>query len=279
MYATVRHLPLVLLSLLSVALAACESGGRRIPPAGPTGSAETSAGHPPDHLFQLGLMDAFLAGMLDDNYQVGGLHQHGDFGLGAFNNFDGEMLVLDGHVYQVKSDGRAYRAADTLRTPFAFVNFFRPDTTFQLRRRLPQARLYAYLDSVLRVSNKLLAIKLTGRFAYVKARSNPPIHQRPYPPVADVIGQQKTFEHRRVSGTFVGYRLPAYMQGINIPGYHFHFLTADHLAGGHVLAFEADSVEVAVDELRAFSVELPTHPDFRTLDLTKNRQQELHQVE
>ncbi len=99
----------------------------------------------PAHLFQTGLADAFLAGMLDGNYRVGDLHQHGDFGLGAFNNFDGELLLLDGKLYQVKAGGHAYAAADSLRTPFSVVNFFRPDTTFSLRRRLPQAQLFAYL--------------------------------------------------------------------------------------------------------------------------------------
>ncbi len=260
-------------------LTACGSG-QPGPTAGPpTTTTQQGTTQRPAHLFQTGLVDAFLAGMLDGNYRVGDLHQHGDFGLGAFNNFDGELLLLDGKLYQVKADGHAYAAADSLRTPFSVVNFFRPDTTFSLRRRLPQAQLFAYLDSAVRGTNKLLAIKLTGRFRYVKARSNPPVYQRPYPPVAALIGGQKIFEHRQVQGTFVGYRLPAYLQGINVPGYHFHFLTADHQAGGHVLDFTTDSVTVAVDELPSFSVELPTHPDFQRLNLAKNRQAELNKVE
>ncbi len=172
-------------------LTACGSG-QPGPAAGPPAAATAQQGTTRSaSLFQTGLVDAFLAGMLNGNYRVGGLHQHGDFGLGAFNNFDGELLLLDGKLYQVKADGHAYAATDSLRTPFSVVNFFRPDTTFSLRRRLPQTQLFAYLDSAVRGTNKLLAIKLTGRFRYVKARSNPPVYQRPYPPVAALIGGRK----------------------------------------------------------------------------------------
>jgi acetolactate decarboxylase len=33
----------------------------------------------------------------------------------------------------------------------------------------------------------------------------------------------------------VGFRLPSYLENVNVTGYHFHFLTTDRQAGGHVL--------------------------------------------
>jgi len=37
---------------------------------------------------------------------VGQIKGHGDFGLGTFNYLDGEMVILDGVVYQVRYGGR-----------------------------------------------------------------------------------------------------------------------------------------------------------------------------
>ena len=38
-----------------------------------------------------------------------------------------------------------------------------------------------------------------------------------------------------VDGTLIGFRFPAAMTSVNVPGWHFHFLSADRSRGGHVL--------------------------------------------
>ena len=59
---------------------------------------------------------------------VGVVREHGDFGLGTFEDLDGEMVVLDGHVFRVGSDGAVGEVRDDARTPFAVVDPLRgPD--------------------------------------------------------------------------------------------------------------------------------------------------------
>ncbi len=55
------------------------------------------------------------------------LLNYGDFGLGTFDNLDGEMVVLDGAIYQVRSDGTVTRIVDDTGTPFAVVVHFVAD--------------------------------------------------------------------------------------------------------------------------------------------------------
>jgi Alpha-acetolactate decarboxylase len=60
------------------------------------------------------------------------LLEHRDFGLGTFANLDGEMVVLDGHVYQVQGTGRVSEALPSARAPFAVVTKFAPDVDLEM---------------------------------------------------------------------------------------------------------------------------------------------------
>ena len=78
-----------------------------------------------DVLFQTSTIDALLEGVYDGDITFGELKEHGDFGLGTFNGLDGEMLELDGNVYQIKTDGVAYPVDESMSTPFSAVTFSR----------------------------------------------------------------------------------------------------------------------------------------------------------
>ena len=80
-------------------------------------------------LYQVSTIDALMQGVFDGIQPVGELKTHGDFGIGTFDALDGEMIVLDGVVYQAKADGHIYRASDSLTTPFATVTYFDRDRT------------------------------------------------------------------------------------------------------------------------------------------------------
>ncbi|MBV8375660.1 MAG: acetolactate decarboxylase, partial [Verrucomicrobia bacterium] len=64
-------------------------------------------------LFQVSTSGALVAGVYSGAVSVQSLLQHGDFGLGTFADLDGEMVVLDGHVYQVQGTGRVSEAPPT----------------------------------------------------------------------------------------------------------------------------------------------------------------------
>ena len=52
-------------------------------------------------VFQVSTTGALVAGIYDKEISVGSLLEHGNFGIGTFAQLDGEMVVLDGHVYQI----------------------------------------------------------------------------------------------------------------------------------------------------------------------------------
>ena len=48
---------------------------------------------------------ALVEGIYQGAVRVGTLREHGDLGLGTFENLDGEMVIVDGHFFQARSDG------------------------------------------------------------------------------------------------------------------------------------------------------------------------------
>lgn len=203
-----------------------------------------------------------MAGMYDSVMSYGELRRYGDFGLGTFAGLDGEMVALDGEFYQVRADGRAYPVPDEAGTPFAAVTFFSPDTVFRAGPAMDFPALSAYLDRLRGPAAPPLAIRVEGRFTAMRTRSVPR-QEKPYRPFAEVTATQPTFDLGAVEGTMIGFRFPAGMSALNAEGYHFHFITADRRAGGHVLSFALASGSVSLAELPEFLMRLPRESEFR----------------
>ena len=51
-------------------------------------------------------VNALVEGIYEEKVPLREIKRHGDFGLGTFDNLDGEMILLDGTAYQVNSAGR-----------------------------------------------------------------------------------------------------------------------------------------------------------------------------
>jgi acetolactate decarboxylase len=106
-----------------------------------------------------------------------------------------------------------------------------------------------------------------------------PAQERPYPPLKNVAASQPVFDFENVAGTIVGFRCPPYVAGVNVPGYHLHFLSQDGTKGGHILGFELVTGTAQVDELDRFVLQLPGTDDFANVDLARDRQRDLAGVE
>src|SRR5246127_5525872 len=85
-------------------------------------------GIPAHTLFQVSTSGALVAGVYDREVSVETILRHGDFGLGTFAHLDGEMVVLDGRVFQIQGSGRVAEAARDAGAPFAVVTWFKPET-------------------------------------------------------------------------------------------------------------------------------------------------------
>lgn len=231
-----------------------------------------------DTVYQVSTIDSLLAAQYGPQQSLAELRDHGDFGIGTFEHLDGEMLVLDGDVYQVASTGKVARMKDDVMTPFATVKFFQTDQMFEISEGVDLAGMGAWIDKLLPTANWFYAIRIDGEFEFVRTRSVPR-QEPPYVPLVEVVKTQPVWTFEKVSGTLVGFRCPDYSRGLNVPGYHWHFLTKDRDAGGHVQDLRIKSVRVRVDHAREWRVWLPEDEGFRMLDLGRNRAQELHKVE
>src|SRR5258707_15756549 len=104
-------------------------------------------------IFQSSTVDALMEGASSGDMTMGELKTHGDFGLGTFDGLDGEMIELDGKVFQVRADGRAHPVEDSARTPFATVSFFKADQSARLATRTSQAEMLAAVARMLPSEN------------------------------------------------------------------------------------------------------------------------------
>ena len=231
-----------------------------------------------DVLFQISTIGALLEGVYDGETTYGELKRHGDFGIGTFNGLDGEMIGLEGKFYQIKTDGIAYLVDDSIKTPFAVVTFFESDKSALLEKIENYDQLKKYLDKLLPTKNIFYAIKIEGTFKYIKTRSVPG-QSKPYPLLVEVVKTQSIFEFHNVKGTIAGFWCPSYVEGVNVPGYHLHFITEDKKAGGHLLECHLQNARLDIDYTSEFYMVLLKSDKFYKTDLTKKKQKELEKVE
>lgn len=231
-----------------------------------------------DTLFQLATIDALLAGLYDPVADCGLLKAHGDTGLGTFSGLDGEMVVDKGVVYKVGADGAVAAVSDAEGAPFAAVTWFEADSVAVLPTVAGLDGLKSALDAHLPGSNRFYAIRAEGAFDLVVTRSVPK-QAPPYPPLTEVVKAQSVFRREAVRGVLVGLYCPPFVAGLNVPGYHFHFLSADKDFGGHVLDMRARELAVGLDATDTLALVLPGGEAFQALTFGVEKDPELERVE
>lgn len=231
-----------------------------------------------DTLFLVSTIDALLQGVYDGSMTFDELATYGDFGIGCGDRLDGELIGIDGEWYLIRVDGRAYPVAGNEKTPFAATTFFDPDIVIAVDSPMNLTALQDRVQAELSSENLFHAIRVDGTFPHVVTRSVP-AQERPYPRLASVTANQTVFTLENVTGTAVGFWTPALAKGVNVPGYHLHFITSDRTAGGHVLDMALAEGTVQVDVTANFTMALPPGGDFLTVDLSGDLSGELEAVE
>lgn len=227
---------------------------------------------------QVSTLQALMQGAYEGQLPCRDLTRYGTLGIGTFDGLDGELILLDGQVYQATADGRVIRNPATT-TPFANVVRFRPEEVVgKIDGPLSLEGVLAMLEGRTGSKNLFYAVRIDGQFAEMKVRSVPR-QSRPYPPLAEAAKEQRVFDLQDVPGTLVGFRFPEYIRGVNMPGWHLHFISDDRRRGGHVLGLRGSQLEVRVQTIRRFEMVLPERGTFVTADLGKDMSQEIHEVE
>jgi acetolactate decarboxylase len=231
-----------------------------------------------DNVSQVSTINALMMGDYDGKITLEELSSLGDTGIGTFDKLDGEMVLLDGVFYQIRADGSVVKPDGSFTSPFACVSFFEEDFCLSLPHGASMADALKMIDAAAKNKNLFLTVKIQGTFQKVKARSVPP-QKKPYPPLAEVAKKQSVFEFKDIKGTIVGFRCPDFVKGINVPGYHLHFISADGKKGGHVLDFTLEEGDADADICDSFYMLLPQSQEFKDLDLSKDLSKDLEKVE
>jgi acetolactate decarboxylase len=230
-------------------------------------------------LYQVSTIDALMQGVFDGVQPVGEIRKHGNFGIGTFDALDGEMIVLNGVVYQAKADGHIYVATDNQTSPFATVTYFDRDHTATTDTPMNISVFSLTMAEKLPTGNMVYAVQMHGTFPSMKVRAIPAQH-KPYPTLANASANQSVYTYTGSTGTVIGFYTPVFFKGINVAGYHLHFISDDRKTGGHILDFTVpENTTVEYDITPGFAMALPTSGDFTGVDLSQDLSGDLAKIE
>jgi len=222
-------------------------------------------------------INALVEGFYVENTSIALIKEHGDFGLGTFDYLDGEMVMLDGIVYQIRSDGKTYNVKDDEGSPFACVTFFNPDTFDDIEENTEPRDLYKLLNRLIPSENMLYAIRIDGTFSYVKTRAVSKSEN--YRPLVEATKEQPVLHFYDIKGCLAGFYTPRFMESLSAPGYHLHFLTEDRQKGGHLIECELKKARIGIQHVPKLDVGLPITLDFLTADLTRDIRKDIEKAE
>lgn len=215
-----------------------------------------------DVMFQVVHLQSLLDGNYDGVYPISNLKKYGDFGLGTFDKINGEMIVLDGIVYQALGDGSVIIADDNELIPFANISYFDTDEQIVLEKEMNEKDVEIFLNEKLAQKNfqdKMCLVRIDGSFTNMLVRSELGQTKKPYKPLAEVLStDERQFTYEQISGSLIAMYFPETMEKLNAIGWHFHFISNDKSKGGHVLSFSMQqSANCILDYTNEFQMILP----------------------
>ena len=177
-----------------------------------------------------------------------------------------DLLVQEGYVYTIKGKG-TYVKGKYIEQPLTHFYSFREDlrsrgvSTYSTMRHFDivpaDARLAADLN--IRQDDNVFCIE---RIFFAG--------EQPYPTLSEVAKDQREFHFANTYGTVIAVWCPRYVNGINLPGWHFHYLSGDKTQGGHILGLSADHLTLKINQIERFDLTLPRNPEFAQRDLCED---------
>ena len=230
---------------------------------------------------QVSLLQGLTFGDYTGSVTVAELKKMGDIGIGTFDKLNGELIMLDGVVYRAAGDGSVEVVNDEETIPFADVTFFDNDEEQKADAVESIDALKELLNKKVEElgENRFYMVRIDGVFPEMYVRSEL-AQEKPYQPLAKALETDQTFyDFEDVKGTVVGLYCPAYMNMLNAVGWHFHFISDDRQAGGHVVDLRGDKATIRWDYTQEFSMKLPDSEAFKDYDLTVDQSEDIKKVE
>lgn len=234
--------------------------------------------HEPHVLHQTSTIAALLDGAYEGDLTLGELLEEGDLGLGTTNGLDGELIVLDGECFRATIDGSVERLGPEVKTPFAVVASFQPTAERPLEGPLDFDQMTAEIDSLRPSEMPSCAVRVDGRFAAIRARSVPR-QDPPYRPLPEIIDEQRIFDLADTEGTLIGFRFPDYADGIEVGGWHLHYIDQERKVGGHVIELELLEGTAQMDPSNELHAEMPPGVDLGAVGVDRGISDRIAAVE
>ncbi|BDR55974.1 acetolactate decarboxylase [Xylocopilactobacillus apis] len=209
----------------------------------------------PNILYQHGTLALLVPGLFEGTQTVGELLKHGDTGIGTLTGLDGELMILNGTVYQFSAAGQIREVASTEKVPFANVHYLDDHSMGQLEN-LDLKNFKKSVTEKMQTENLFYSVRVKGTFKLMHTRAVLP-QKPPYPTLTETAAKQCEYQNKNVTGTLIGYFCPDLYAGAVSPGFHLHFLSDDHRTGGHILNLELDHGELYLQQFTDFNLNLP----------------------
>ncbi|EME89214.1 uncharacterized protein MYCFIDRAFT_28049 [Pseudocercospora fijiensis CIRAD86] len=219
-----------------------------------------------NHIYQFSLLNALMDGVCETGISASKLASKGNQGLGTFARMNGELLFLDGRIWQLLPGGVTREAGDEDQIPFAVCTKFVAQRTERVELK-GKGDVDAVLDGFERhAKNLFMTYRIEGEFEYVRCRT---VRGQEYKgqPLSELGRKQSVEEYENVRGIIIGFRTPKNWQGFGVAGEHLHFINEERTKGGHVLEVRAKEVEMKMAVASNVHVELPTSEDFNAAAL------------
>lgn len=216
-------------------------------------------------VFQYSTLNALMNGLYDGEITVGEIKAKGNVGLGTFEGVDGEMIILDGIVYKMQYDGSIIKAADNEMSPFVNVVDFISEIEFTISDIDTISSLKNSLSAKIALNN-IFVFVIKGEFKDVKARSIPK-QNKPYKKLIEVSKKQRVFDLYDGPGAIVGFYFPQHISGLNMKGFHFHFISDNKIFGGHLLNCKIQSAKVEMAQYSEYNIQFPKSNEYSIMNL------------
>lgn len=228
-------------------------------------------------LFQVSTLNALMMGDYEGSVKVKELLKHADTGIGTFDGLDGEAIFYKGKAYNGRATGEVNQMDDEDSVPFACVCKFDEKTEEKEISFDSIEDFKKQLEEVLPSKNYFYMIKMEGTFN-VRVRSCFK-QEKPYEPLYKVACDQREFEYHDIKGSVIGLYCPNYVEGMNLPGWHIHFLSKDLTKGGHILKVSSEKASYKINKLNEWCVILPDDKDFASWNLKEDLKAKTEAVE
>jgi acetolactate decarboxylase len=238
----------------------------------PAGEANNGNEKRSGEFYHYSIWTALVNKVYDGDLTVKEAKTHGDIGLGSYNGVDGELIMLDGTLYQVPSSGEVKVATDSMHIPYLNTTFFNKQASYEFVGKISYDSLRKLMHLHFTSPNFFYAFKIHGEFDSLKLGSLAR-QQKPYEHGLDsLLPTRPIFNYTNIAGSMVGFYCPDFMGDINVAGFHLHFLSDDRKAGGHVMEFTGKKLNAEMEKLTSYHFVLPDNDEFQKANLEKKFQ-------